>query len=321
MKTFKLLDTFLIDGYYVTQNYGARKSYYAQFNLIHGHEGVDFGHTNKLKKARSPIAGTAFVGKDVNYGDYVVVEDYKQGCAVYLCHFDSISITSGQQVKAGDVLGEVGDTGNTTGEHVHFNFVILNESGSNKYRAKQWNWGFLDPRYPRDTNPPLAFAGVEQYTVQWVTQLEAPAPDPGNGGTMPNMYKGYDLENADSMKVAVDVLVRVQAGEFVDQTAHEAALKDAKEACDIRVSDGRTAEKLATVQNISRELGLPNNISDTTGLVRAIKSLMEQSNGGEGQNSTPPATLPAADKLKANGLVIEWEHEGKKYKLNHSIKE
>jgi hypothetical protein len=317
MKTFKLLDTFLLDGYYVTQNYGARKSYYAQFNLIHGHEGVDFGHGDKLKKARSPIAGTAFVGKDVNYGDYVVIEDYNQGCAVYLCHFDNIGVTSGQQVKAGYVLGEMGGSGNVTGEHVHFNFVILNESGSNKYRAKQWNWGFLDPRYPRDTNPPLSFAGVEQYAVQWVTQLA----DQQDGGTMPNMYKGYDLENAESMKVAVDVLVRLQNGEFVDQTAHDTALKELSQECEKRVSDGRTAEKLATIQNISRELSLPNEINRVTGLVSELKRLMQQSNNDSTPINTPPATLPAADNLKANGLVIEWEADGKKYKLNHSVKE
>lgn len=38
-----------------------------------------------------------------------------------------------------------------------------------------------------------------------------------SGGDMPNMYKGYDLSNPDSMKVAVDILVRVQSGEFVDK--------------------------------------------------------------------------------------------------------
>ena len=37
------------------------------------------------------------------------------------------------------------------------------------------------------------------------------------GTTMANMYKGYDLANPDSMRVAVDVLVRVQAGELVEK--------------------------------------------------------------------------------------------------------
>lgn len=42
-----------------------------------------------------------------------------------------------------------------------------------------------------------------------------------SGGDMPNMYKGYDLSNQESMKVAVDILVRVQSGEFVEKKYKE----------------------------------------------------------------------------------------------------
>ena len=44
---------------------------------------------------------------------------------------------------------------------------------------------------------------------------------------MADMYKGYDLENKESMKVAVDVLVRVQAGEFINNTDHKRAVEQA----------------------------------------------------------------------------------------------
>lgn len=37
------------------------------------------------------------------------------------------------------------------------------------------------------------------------------------GVSMANMYKGYDLANPESMKVAVDVLVRLQSGELVEK--------------------------------------------------------------------------------------------------------
>lgn len=50
----------------------------------------------------------------------------------------------------------------------------------------------------------------------------------GNGGNMSNMYKGYDLSNAESMKVAVDILVRVQSGEYVERATHEKALNEQK---------------------------------------------------------------------------------------------
>lgn len=170
-KKFILLDTFLEDGFYVTQNYFNNPGYYKKFNLL-GHEGVDFGNKNKKVMVRSPLIGTAFVGQDKNYGWFTVIEDYVQGCAIYLCHTLKPVVVSGQEIIAGDDIAEMDDTGNSIGEHCHLNFLILNESGSNKYRIKSANWGFLDPFYPRDTGKPKRFAGVEDYDVEWVDQLE-----------------------------------------------------------------------------------------------------------------------------------------------------
>lgn len=178
MSKFTLLDTFSQDGFYVTQNYGANKAYYAQFNLVGGHEGVDFGHTNKQVMVRTPIGGTAFVGVDKNYGNYTVIENYQQKCAVYICHTLTPIVVSGQTVRAGQQIAEMDDEGNSNGEHIHFNFLILNDEGSNKYRTKACNWGFLDPQYPRDTGNLVKYPGVEDYTVEWVKSVTTePMPE------------------------------------------------------------------------------------------------------------------------------------------------
>lgn len=79
--------------------------------------------------------------------------------------------------------------------------------------------------------------------------------------------------------------------------------------------------KAETLADITRELGLPNDINSVTGLVSAVKTLIERASNEQGQNGTPIPTLPTSDKLQANGLVIEWEQDGKKYKLNHIVKE
>lgn len=69
-----------------------------------------------------------------------------------------------------------------------------------------------------DQNWPVGSIVHEQnhkYTegvIGWLHPTKTQATQPSTT----NMYKGYDLTNQDSMKVAVDVLVRVQAGEFVD---------------------------------------------------------------------------------------------------------
>lgn len=181
MKTFILYDTFLLDGFYVTQNYLARPSYYSQFGLL-GHEGVDFGHTNKKTMVRSPLNGTAFVGFDNAYGWFTVIEDYKQGCGVYICHTLEPVVNNGEKVKAGDIIAEMDDTGNSEGEHVHLNFIILDNNGNKKYKAKQQNLGFLDPRYPRDIGDPISFPLVEEYEIIWKTSI---INIPPNGGNMP----------------------------------------------------------------------------------------------------------------------------------------
>lgn len=68
-------------------------------------------------------------------------------------------------------------------------------------------------------------------------------PQAGGEGNM--QYKGYDLTNTESMKVAVDVLVRVQSGEFVDKPLHEDTVRNLNEA--IKNKEGEittlTAEK------------------------------------------------------------------------------
>lgn len=230
MKTFKLLDTFLQDGFYVTQNYMARPSYYKQFGLL-GHEGVDFGHTNKKIKVRSPLSGTVFVGKDPAYGDYCVIEDYTQGCAVYICHMTKISVVSGQQIKAGQAVGEMHNTGNSDGEHVHKNFIILNSSGSNKYRKKEYNQGFLDPQYPRDTGKPVTFPGVEEYKISWVTSITGESPKEP-------MSKELEVCLTDRTKF-MDQLGRIERGE----DAHYLSVKESNKKIVSATEELRTTIK------------------------------------------------------------------------------
>jgi murein DD-endopeptidase MepM/ murein hydrolase activator NlpD len=52
------------------------------------------------------------------YGNYVVVQD-ATGERTAHCHLSSITVGLGKNVAAGQKLGLVGNTGNTTGAHVH----------------------------------------------------------------------------------------------------------------------------------------------------------------------------------------------------------
>ncbi|MFP5224038.1 MAG: M23 family metallopeptidase, partial [Actinomycetota bacterium] len=53
------------------------------------------------------------------YGLAVIV-DHGEGIATMYAHMSSISVSTGQQVSTGDMVGRVGSTGYSTGPHLHF---------------------------------------------------------------------------------------------------------------------------------------------------------------------------------------------------------
>ena len=58
------------------------------------------------------------VGYDGAYGNKTVIR-LEDGTELWYCHQSSQSVSVGDHVSAGDVIGAVGSTGNTTGPHLH----------------------------------------------------------------------------------------------------------------------------------------------------------------------------------------------------------
>jgi murein DD-endopeptidase MepM/ murein hydrolase activator NlpD len=57
-----------------------------------------------------------------NYGKVIVIDHGEGTLSMYL-HMDSIAVSKGDRVKLGQSLGKVGETGQATGPHLHFEVI------------------------------------------------------------------------------------------------------------------------------------------------------------------------------------------------------
>lgn len=98
----------------ITSRFGNRESIRS-----YGHTGLDIA-----APAGTPIKATAdgeviFSGYSGGYG-YVVKISHGNGIQTYYGHCSKLYVSTGETVEAGDVIAAVGSTGNSTGNHLHF---------------------------------------------------------------------------------------------------------------------------------------------------------------------------------------------------------
>lgn len=86
------------------------------------HEGMDFGYGTATAGANIASCGdgtVAFAGVSGGFGNHVKV-NHPDGTHSSYSHMTAINVSNGDTVSAGDILGTVGNTGDSFGAHLHF---------------------------------------------------------------------------------------------------------------------------------------------------------------------------------------------------------
>lgn len=106
--------------YPVTQNFGEIVEGVTYNNKPH--TGIDYACPIGTPILSSADGTVIFVGDDTKgYGKYIIICHY-DGSGTLYAHLNSISVSKWKSVKQGDVIGLSGNTGNSTGPHLHFEY-------------------------------------------------------------------------------------------------------------------------------------------------------------------------------------------------------
>lgn len=108
----------LVDTYGVTSGKGKRKAPVKGSST--NHQGTDLGMPEGTP-VPALFPGTVVFTGDMGdgYGNHVEVLDERGNVHVY-GHMGRIEVQEGDRVKVGDQLGLSGNTGNTSGPHLHY---------------------------------------------------------------------------------------------------------------------------------------------------------------------------------------------------------
>jgi murein DD-endopeptidase MepM/ murein hydrolase activator NlpD len=102
---------------FITSTFGYRKSPFT--GLRDFHHGLDIGAKIGTAVKSSADGKVTFAGKQGPLGNLVII-DHGHGMLTRYGHLNKISINRGDFVKRGEIIGEVGNTGRSTGSHLHY---------------------------------------------------------------------------------------------------------------------------------------------------------------------------------------------------------
>ena len=156
----------LKNGYeYMTSAYGNRTYWYNGKQVSDFHLGIDVVSS---KYGTDYIVAfdsgkVVYAGMNGSYGNVVYI-DHGNGYQTRYAHQKYLSVSVGQTVSKGQVIGYMGTTGNSTGNHVHFE-VRLNGNTVNPY-----DYVFNGKTFPKGGD----YTGVityKAYTNRWLPEV------------------------------------------------------------------------------------------------------------------------------------------------------
>lgn len=102
---------------WITSTFGPREDPFTGERIMH--LGIDLAAPEGAQ-VRAPAAGTiTFVGERAAYGNMIAI-DHGRGISTHYAHLSRVLVKVGDVVERGEHVGGVGNTGRSTGPHLHY---------------------------------------------------------------------------------------------------------------------------------------------------------------------------------------------------------
>ena len=105
----------------ITSKFGNRN--HPVLKSVKFHRGVDIAVSIGTPVYSGIKGKVTFAGRKGNYGNLVEIER-DDGIKVRYAHLNSIDVVTGQKVSDGEKVAETGNTGMSTGPHLHYEIII-----------------------------------------------------------------------------------------------------------------------------------------------------------------------------------------------------
>jgi hypothetical protein len=140
-----------------------------------GHQGTDIA-TAKGTPVYAIADGKVITSStDIGWGKHVSIEHTIDGKKVVsnYAHLSKILVEKGDKVKVGDEIGKVGSTGNSTGNHLHFQIDL-----PSSFHPYYYDWNACPYSYYQITEQGVCFDELAKNTIDPLVFLET------NGGAL-----------------------------------------------------------------------------------------------------------------------------------------
>jgi murein DD-endopeptidase MepM/ murein hydrolase activator NlpD len=113
----------------ITSSYGEREDPVSKKKVFH--KGIDIDAKENTEVLSSFNGTVKECGEDKELGKYIIL-DHGQGIETKYAHLNKIKVKKGEKIKKGKTIAESGNTGKSTGPHIHFEVIYMGENKNPK---------------------------------------------------------------------------------------------------------------------------------------------------------------------------------------------